>query len=81
MVGINEPLERKDCESLLKCTSKSDLKRCEVQVGCWYSSLLKLPYFDPPAMLVIDPMHNLLLGIAKHFIKIVFIEEQIIRDS
>ena len=65
----------------LKCTSKSDLKRCEVQVGCRYSSLLKLPYFDPPTMLVIDSMHNLFLGIAKHFVKRVFIDKQIIRDS
>jgi len=28
-----------------------------------------LPYFDPPTMLVIDPMHNLFLGLAKHFTK------------
>ena len=28
-----------------------------------------LPYFDGPKMLVLDPMHNLFLGTAKHFLK------------
>ena len=26
----------------------------------------KLPYFDPTRMLIVDPMHNLFLGSAKH---------------
>ena len=32
-------------------------------------------------MLVIDAMHNFFLGLAKHFIKKVFIGKQIIGDS
>lgn len=31
-----------------------------------YSCLLKLPYFDAPRMLSVDPMHNLFLGSGKH---------------
>ena len=42
----------------------------ESQLGCRYSVLLKLPYFNPINMLVIDPMHNLFLGTAKHMLKL-----------
>ncbi len=42
----------------------------EREHGCRYSCLLELPYFDPVAMCVIDPMHNLLLGTAKHMVRI-----------
>ena len=38
--------------------------------GCRYSILLKLPYFDPIRMSMIDPMHNLLLGTARHMFSI-----------
>ena len=41
----------------------------ESKAGCRYSELLRLPYFDAPKMLTIDPMHNLFLGSAKYFFK------------
>ena len=41
-------------------------KKKESEVGCRYSVLLDLPYFDPVRMLIIDPMHNLYLGTAKY---------------
>ena len=63
---------------LSQCTSKSALRQKESELGCRYSSLLELPYFNPPTMLVIDPMHNLFLGIAKHFTKRVLIEKGIL---
>ena len=56
-------------ESLLSCTTKTELKQTESRTGCRYSVLLKLPYFNAPRMLVIDPMHNLFLGSAKHYVK------------
>ena len=34
--------------------------------GARYSDLLRLPYFDVIRYHVVDPMHNLFLGIAKH---------------
>ena len=74
-------VHRNDCESLLLCTSKSQLQRCEAKLGCQYSYLLRLPYFDAPKMLVIDPMHNLFLGLAKHFIKKVLIGKQLLSDT
>ena len=63
---------RSDVKTLEECQTKTELANKESQLGCRYSSLLDLPYFDPPTMLVIDPMHNLFLGLAKHFTKKIF---------
>ena len=38
--------------------------------GARYSELLRLPYFDCIRFTIIDPMHNLFLGNAKHMIEI-----------
>ena len=38
----------------------------EKKYGVRYSELLRLPYFDIVEFHVVDPMHNLLLGTAKH---------------
>lgn len=37
----------------------NELERAESECGCRYPVLLRLPYFDAPRMLIIDPMHNL----------------------
>ena len=54
---------RTNVEKLSKCKSKTEFAKTESELGCRYSSLLDLPYFDPPTMLVIDPMHNLFFGL------------------
>ncbi|TBU44114.1 hypothetical protein BD309DRAFT_815173, partial [Dichomitus squalens] len=36
------------------------------QHGSHWSELMRLPYYDCVAMTVVDPMHNLLLGVVKH---------------
>lgn len=38
--------------------------------GVRYSELLTLPYFDVIQFHVVDPMHSLFLGIAKHMVKV-----------
>ena len=58
----------KDAHSLLNIRTKTDLQKRECEMGCRYSVLLKLPYFDAPRMHIIDLMHNLFLGSAKHFL-------------
>lgn len=71
-------------ESALKTLSENtQTKRDEAESssGSRYSVLLDLPYFDAPRMLVIDPMHNLFLGSAKHFMKSIFIGRGILSDS
>lgn len=63
-----------DHRSSVRLTQKSknmtERVKLESKYGCRYSVLLELSYFDPVRMLVIDPMHNLFLGTAKHMIKI-----------
>ena len=48
------------------CKAKAERSKIESQTGFRNTALLKLPYFNPSRMLVIDPMHNLFLGTAKH---------------
>ena len=48
------------------CNTKTQQKEIEREHGVRYSILLELLYFDAPRMCIVDPMHNLLLGTAKH---------------
>ena len=52
------------------CITKSAQNKIIKEHGCRYSLLLRLPYFDPVRMCVIDPMHNLLLGTARHVLSV-----------
>ena len=54
----------------------NDRDRLETQNGCRYTILLELPYFDPTRMCIIDPMHNLFLGTAKHIAKNIWMDER-----
>ncbi len=53
---------------LCECRTQGQQQDIEQEFGIRYSVLLELPYFDAPRMCVIDPMHNLLLGTAKHIV-------------
>lgn len=48
--------------------TKAKQKVIERNNGCRYSVLIELPYYDIVRFCVIDPMHNLLLGTAKHML-------------
>lgn len=69
---------RRDVKTIVRCTSKTSREKKESELGCRYSILLKLPYFDPIRMTIIDPMHNLYLGTAKHILKSVWLEQDLI---
>lgn len=58
--------------ALSHCNSntKTQQQSIEQDTGVRYSVLTDLPYFDAPKMCVIDPMHNLLLGTAKHMVEL-----------
>lgn len=66
---------------LTNITTKTALEKAESESGCRYSVLLKLPYFDAPRMLVVDPMHNLFLGSAKYFLKKILIRREFITED
>ena len=44
----------KDAHSLLNIRTKTDLQKSECELGCRYSVLLKLPYFDAPECIVTE---------------------------
>ncbi|KAJ8361915.1 hypothetical protein AAFF_G00412320 [Aldrovandia affinis] len=53
-----------------KATTKAAQKKLEAQYGARWSELFFLPYYDAIRFVVIDPMHNLLLGTARHVLKL-----------
>ena len=69
---------REDASKLLQCKTHTERTKLESQLGCWFSVLQDLPYFDPVRMMVIDPMHNLFLGSAKHFTQNILINTGIL---
>ena len=61
---------RSDVRKTLCETSKTRQRKKESELGCRYSVLLQLNYFDPVCYTVIDPMHNLYLGTGKCIFKL-----------
>ena len=57
---------RKYCKKFIEARTKTGKAKLVTENGVRYTVLLKLPYFNPIHFHVIDPMHNLLLGTAKH---------------
>ena len=74
-------LHRQKAQNLLHYTTKTEQQQSESKSGCRYSVLLKLPYFDAPQMLIVDPMHNLFLGSAKHYIRDIWLDRNIINTT
>ena len=53
-----------------ECNTLSDRQVIERVHGVRYTCLLQLVYFDASRMCIVDPMHNLLLGTAKHAVEL-----------
>ena len=56
-----------EVQAAVTATQQSELEK---QYGVRYSELLRLPYLDIIEHHVVDPMHNFLLGTAKHVMTI-----------
>ncbi|XP_020894762.2 uncharacterized protein LOC110233779 [Exaiptasia diaphana] len=65
---------RQQAEDILKQTSQSDRNTKEQQYGTRYTELMMLPYFDCVRFHIIDPMHNLFTGTAKHVMRNIWLE-------
>ena len=61
-------------------TTKDARKKIERTMGVKYSVLTTLPYYDSIQYTIIDPMHNLFLGSAKH-IMVVWKEKAVFPES
>lgn len=70
---------RDDIKKIQKCKTKTERVSAESALGCRYSILLQLPYFDPIRMLLIDPMHNLFLGTAKYVTQKIWIGNKVLK--
>ena len=63
---------------ITNCYTKSAQQKVESETGFRNTVLLKLPYFDSCRMLLVHPMHNLYLGSAKHVLKAIWIDRNIL---
>ena len=61
---------RLDCDNICKQTTKSGIHSKESELGCRFSVLLPLLYFDPIRNTVIVLIHNLYFGMGKHLLKL-----------
>ena len=66
---------------IIKCCTKSSRQEVESETGFRNTVLLQLPYFDSCRMLLVDPMHNLYLGSAKHVLKAIWIEKNLLTEA
>ena len=65
---------RRNAERWRLCKSKHERKQHVSETHVRWSELLRLPYFDLIRFLVVDPMHNLFLGIAHWIVKRLWID-------
>lgn len=68
-------------DKVLGAKTKSEKSNLESDTGVRFSELSRLSYFDPIRMSIIDPMHNMYLGSAKHMIKVWPSTGTILEDS
>lgn len=76
----NNEQHRDWAEQTLTANCPSKLKEIISKTGARYTALLQLPYYDAVRFVVLDPMHCLFLGIAKHTLKI-WKENGILQDK
>lgn len=72
---------RKAISKLNKAKTKSKIEEIESEGGYRYTELLKLPYFVPCRMLIVDPMHNLFIGTAKRIMKSLWINNGMVTSE
>ena len=71
---------RAAADRVRQARTQTDAKKFSSESGARYSVLFQLPYYDAIRFALIDPMHNLLLGSAKHVLK-TWIEMGILRSA
>jgi hypothetical protein len=69
---------RRNAEAWRRCTSKSEREKHVSNTHVRWSELLRLPYFNPIRYLIVDPMHNLFLGVAHWIVKRLWVDGKIL---
>ena len=72
----NSSEHKRAAKRTLEETSPAAQQRLCSELGARYSVLQELEYFDCIRYFVVDPMHNLYLGTAKHMMKNVWLNEK-----
>ena len=67
---------RLQAQEILNQTTAGDCSNFEQRYGTRYTELMLLPYFDCVRFHIIDPMHNLFTGTAKHIMKNVWLDPE-----
>ena len=70
----NNDEHRQEAQEILNQTSAGDCSDLEQKYGTRYSELMQLPYFDCVRFHIIDPMHKLFTGTAKHVMKNIWLD-------
>ena len=65
---------REEAQEILNQTSAGDKASVEQKYGSRYSELMSLPYFNCVRFHIVDPMHNLFTGTAKHLMKNIWLD-------
>ena len=72
----NSSEHKQSAKRTLQETSPASQQKVCSELGARYSVLQELEYFDCIRYFVVDPMHNLYLGTAKHMMKNVWLKER-----
>ena len=65
---------RQQAEETIRQTSAGDCSDVEQKYGTRFTELMSLPYFDCVRFHIVDPMHNLFTGTAKHVMKNIWLD-------
>ena len=76
----NEERRSEAQEILLEETYQGQQEK-ETKYGTHYTQLMQLECFDCIRFTIIDPMHNLFLGTAKHMVKNVWLPNKILKPA
>ena len=72
---------REKCRDLQKCHTQTARESLQTETGVKYSVLIELSYFNPIRFTIVDPMHNLFLGTAKHTMKNLWLENGVLSKA
>ena len=64
-----------------KCCTQTARGLLQTQTGVKYFVLIELSYFDAIRFTIVDPMHNLFLGTAKHTMKNLWLENSVLSKA
>ena len=64
---------RREAQETLNQSTLKERQEVESKYGTRYTELMRLPYFDCVRFTIVDPMHNLFLGSAKHILQNVWL--------